>query len=328
MAKSITSSQTFSKEPKREQKWIGQSILYAILLVASVVAMLPFFWMFSTSLMSLGEALNKEWLPGQVEFTSVDVGLFDMPAPANYIEALDAADFGKFFTNSVVITAVTIVGMLVMSILAGYAFGRIKFFGRDVIFMLLLATLMIPASVTMIPNFLTIRGDTVPLPDFALTLDGAVPTGVSGSWQAGNSWLNTLYALTVPFMGSPFIIFLLRQFFAQIPNELWDAARIDGAGHFRFLMQICLPIARPAVMTATLLTFVQSWNAFLWPLIVTTEDVWRPIMVGLWNFVTDAGPQTHLLMAGSVITILPMLVVYFFAQKSFTEGIATSGLKG
>jgi ABC-type glycerol-3-phosphate transport system permease component len=302
---------------------VGKGILYGFLILSSVIAMLPFFWMISTSLMSAGDALNKRWFPTAIDWDSVNAGLFKLPVPDNYIVALDTADFGKFFTNSVIITSVTIVGMLVMSILAGYAFGRIKFFGRNAIFLLLLATLMIPAEVTLIPNFITIRGDTVPLPDFALTSDG-----LTGSWQAGNSWLNTLYALTVPFMASPFIIFLLRQFFAQIPDELWDAARIDGAGHFRFLIQICLPIARPAVMTAVLLTFVQSWNAFMWPLIVTTEDVWRPIMVGLYNFVSERGSEVHLLMAASLITILPMLIVYFFTQKSFTEGIATSGLKG
>jgi ABC-type glycerol-3-phosphate transport system permease component len=304
--------------------WKGKTVLYIILSVASVVALLPFFWMISSSLMTLGETLNKRWLPGSIDISGCPIWKVELPIPTNYCEALDVANFEKFFMNSVIISAVSIIGVLVISVLAGYAFARIKFVGRDFIFTLLLATLMIPASVTLIPNFITIRGDTIPLPDLALTGEA----GLQASWQAGNSWLNTLYALTVPFMGSPFIIFLLRQFFAQIPDELWDAARIDGAGHLRFLVQICLPISKPAIWTATLLTFIQSWNSFLWPLIVTTEDVWRPIMVGLWNFVTDAGPQTHLLMAGAVITMLPMLIIYFIAQKSFTEGIATSGLKG
>jgi ABC-type glycerol-3-phosphate transport system permease component len=206
----------------------------------------------------------------------------------------------------VVITATTILGMLVTCTLSGYAFARIAFPGRDVLFAVLLATLMIPGTVTFIPGFLLVRGDIIP-------------------W---GSWLNTLPALTVPFLSTAFIIFLFRQFFAQIPGELWDAARIDGAGHFRFLTTVVVPMSRPVMITATLLTFVNAWNEFLWPLLVTTNPTWRPLAVGLANFIDDAGPQTHLLMAGSVITIVPVLVLYFFTQRQFTEGIATSGLKG
>ena len=273
----------------------GRLLLYLILLLGAVVAILPFFWMLSTSLMTLGETINRQWLPGTPQFE-------------NYIEAWDQAHFSKYFANSVVITFVTITGLLTTSILAGYAFGRIKFFAREFIFALLLATMMIPESVTMIPNFLMIRGDIIPLP--------------------GGSWLNTLQALTVPFMANAFSIFLLRQFFKKIPDELWDAARMDGAGHFRFLVQVCLPISKAPIMTVTIFTFIGAWNAFLWPLLVTTTPAWRPLMVGLWTFVTEAGPETNLLMAGAVITIIPILILYFLTQKQFTEGIATTGLKG
>jgi len=172
--------------------------------------------------------------------------------------------------------------------------------------MVLLATLMIPGTVTFIPNLLLIRGQIIP-------------------W---GSWMNSLPALTVPFMASAFIIFLLRQFFISVPNELYDAAVIDGAGHMRFLTSVVLPMSKPVLMTATLLTFVTAWNEFLWPLLVTTTATWRPLGVGLYTFISEAGPQTHLLMAGTVITVVPVLVVYFFTQKQFTEGIATSGLKG
>ena len=273
----------------------GRLFLYFILLLGAVVAILPFFWMVSTSLMTLGETINRQWLPAAPQFE-------------NYIEAWDQANFSKYFANSVVITFVTITGLLTTSILAGYAFGRIKFFAREFIFALLLATMMIPESVTMIPNFLMIRGDIIPLP--------------------GGSWLNTLQALTVPFMANAFSIFLLRQFFKKIPDELWDAARMDGAGHFRFLVQVCLPISKAPIMTVTIFTFIGAWNAFLWPLLVTTTPVWRPLMVGLWTFVTEAGPETNLLMAGAVINIIPILILYFLTQKQFTEGIATTGLKG
>jgi ABC-type glycerol-3-phosphate transport system permease component len=273
----------------------GRLLLYLILILGAIVAILPFFWMVSTSLMTLGETINRQWLPKVPQFE-------------NYSEAWTEANFAKYFMNSVIITFVTIAGLLTTSILSGYAFGRIKFFGKNVLFALLLATMMIPESVTMIPNFLMIRGDILPLP--------------------GGSWLNTLQALTVPFIANAFSIFLLRQFFMRIPNELWDAARMDGAGHFRFLIQICLPISKAPVLTVMIFAFIGSWNAFLWPLLVTTRAAWRPIMVGLWTFVTEAGPETNLLMAGAVITIIPILILYFLTQKQFTEGIATTGLKG
>ncbi len=273
----------------------GRLLLYLILILGAVVAILPFFWMVSTSLMTLGETINRQWLP-------------KVPQLENYSEAWTEARFAKYFVNSVIITFVTIAGLLTTSILSGYAFGRIKFFGKNVLFALLLATMMIPESVTMIPNFLMIRGDILPLP--------------------GGSWLNTLPALTVPFIANAFSIFLLRQFFMRIPDELWDAARMDGAGHFRFLVQICLPISKAPVLTVMIFAFIGSWNAFLWPLLVTTRAVWRPIMVGLWTFVREAGPETNLLMAGAVITIIPILILYFLTQKQFTEGIATTGLKG
>ncbi|NLH00193.1 MAG: carbohydrate ABC transporter permease [Chloroflexi bacterium] len=273
----------------------GRAILYLILILGAVLAVLPFFWMVSNSLMTLGETINRRWLPA-------------VPQIQNYLEAWEEANFAKYFWNSVVITFTTCTGLLISSILAGYAFGRIRFVGRDVIFAILLSTLMIPESVTVIPSLLIIRGSVIPLP--------------------GGSWLNTLQALTVPFMANAFSIFLLRQFFAGIPNELWDAARIDGAGHLRFLGQIVLPISKAPIMTVLIFAFIGSWNAFMWPLLVTTRETWRPLMVGLWNFVTEAGPQTQLLMAGSVITIIPILILYFFTQKQFTEGIATTGLKG
>lgn len=267
--------------------------IYFILTVGALICLTPFLYMLSTSLMTLGETILKQLVP-------------DVPQWQNYTEAWNEADFSLYFRNSVIITALTIIGIIFTSVLAGYAFARIEFPGRDVIFMALLATLMIPGTVTFIPNLLLIRGEIVP-------------------W---GSWMNTLPALTVPFMANAFSIFLLRQFFMQIPRELWDAARIDGAGHLRFLTAVVIPMSRPVIMTVTLLTFVAAWNEFIWPLLVTTTSTWRPLGVGLYTFVTEAGPETHLIMAGAVITIIPVLIVYFITQKFFTEGIATSGLKG
>ncbi len=283
-------------------------LLYGLLTTVALVVAVPFFWMISTSLMTLGETQIRSLLP-------------EVPQWNNYADAWEQAAFNKYFVNSAIITAVTIAGLLVMSISSAYAFARIKFVGRNTVFTLLLITLMIPEAVTLIPNYLTVSGRIFPLP----ATTEAFPFL---NFSLGNSWIDQLPALTVPFMGSAFSIFLLRQFFAQIPNELWDAARIDGAGHLRFLLTIVLPISRAPVMTVSLLTFIGSWNAFLWPLIVTNDETWRPIAVGLYRFSSDAGTEFHLLMAGALITILPILVLYFLTQKTFTEGIATTGLKG
>lgn len=272
-----------------------RTILYGILILGAIVSIIPFFWMVSTSLMTLGETINRQWLPKIPQFT-------------NYEIAWVEARFERYFLNSVVISFTTLAGLVITSVLAAYAFARINFKGRAIIFTLLLSTMMIPESVTMIPNLLMIRGDIVPLP--------------------GGTWLNKLPSLTVPFMANAFSIFLLRQFFMKIPEEYWDAARLDGAGHLRYLLQIVLPMSKAPIMTVIIFSFIGSWNAFLWPLLVTTTPAWRPLMVGLYTFVSEAGPETQLLMAGAVITLIPILILYFFTQKQFTEGIASSGLKG
>jgi ABC-type glycerol-3-phosphate transport system permease component len=369
----------------------GRVMLYAILILGAIIAIYPFIWMISTSLMTLGETILKKPLPSN-------------PQWVNYKDAWTGAKFANYFLNSIIITLTTMAGLLATSILAGYAFARIKFLGRNLIFSLLLATMMIPESVTIIPNFLMIRGDIIKMPGIpASWFEGFYNKSISKlADQAKNaiqdatinketdpsrvmrrvetwvknadkalstqadpakkddltaklnkvrpilrnysllnsiyprlttilpygSWLNSLAALSIPFMANAFSIFLLRQFFSKIPDDYWDAARIDGAGHLRFLIKIVLPMSKASIMTVLIFSFIGSWNAFLWPLLATTKETWRPLMVGLWSFVTEAGPQTQLLMAGAVITILPILLLYFLTQKQFTEGIATTGLKG
>jgi ABC-type glycerol-3-phosphate transport system permease component len=306
----LTITERFSRWTEKQTggRIASSSLLYFTIGLAAFVAMVPFLWMISNSLMTLGEALTRSALPQDA-----------IGGLCNYVEAWEEAEFSQYFVNSVIITFVTITGLLATSILAAYAFARIEFVGRNTVFTLLLITLMIPESVTLVPNYLIITG-FIPI----------IPSGMEDPpfITLSASWLNTLTALTMPFMASAFAIFLLRQFFATIPHELWEACRIDGGGHFRFLLQIVLPISRAPILTVTLLTFVAAWNAFLWPLIVTTNETWRPLMVGLYNFTQEGGTEIHLLMAGSFITILPMLMLYFLTQKAFTEGIATSGLKG
>jgi ABC-type glycerol-3-phosphate transport system permease component len=268
--------------------------VYVFLSIGAFVSLVPFVWMISTSLKSLGEAMTSRFFPTELHFE-------------NYVIAWERALFSKYFVNSLAITLITLVGGLTFSIFAAYAFARIEFPGRDLIFGLLLSTMMIPAMVNIIPNFLTVTW---------LGRIGPIP------------WINNWPALTIPFMGSVFDIFLLRQFFAQVPDELFDATRIDGGGHLRFLFQIVLPLSKAPLMVITVLSFIGSWNALAWPILVTSTPDWRPISVGLMNFVSEAGQEFHLTMAGAFITIIPILIIYFFTQKQFTESIARSGLKG
>ncbi|PJF22698.1 MAG: hypothetical protein CUN56_04660 [Phototrophicales bacterium] len=298
---------------KRVRQRVSTSsiVLYTVMTFLAFIAMMPFLWMISTSFMTLGETINRTWIPSELQV-------------CNYYEAWDTASFNIYFTNSLIIALTTIAGLLVVSILAAYAFAKIKFIGSGTLFTILLATLMVPQIVVMIPNFLVVNGQVFPIPE-TRSVFPFIEFGMGRDF----SWMDTLAVLSVPFMGSAFSIFLLRQFFVQIPHELWEAARIDGAGHLRFLIQIVLPISRPAILTVTLLTFIASWNSLLWPLLVTQDpEKWRPITYGLQAFSDEAGTQIHLLMAGAFITILPMLILYFLTQKTFTEGIATTGLKG
>ncbi len=278
----------------RLRRGLLRGLLYTILIVGGIIAIVPFLWMISTSLMTLGEAISGRFLP-------------QVPQWHNYIVAWREADFSEYFLNSVEITLITLGGELFFSILAAYAFARMKFPGRDLIFMVLLSTMMIPGMVLMIPNFLTVTwlGRVSPI-----------------------KWINNWPALTIPFMGNIFSIFLLRQFFAQIPDDLFDAAQIDGASHWQFLRHVVLPLSKAPIMVIMVLSFIGSWNALAWPLLVTNEPTWRPIAVGLFQFVDEAGSELNLQMAGAVITILPILALYFLTQKQFTESIARSGMKG
>jgi ABC-type glycerol-3-phosphate transport system permease component len=273
---------------------LSRVVTYIFLVFGALLSVSPFIWMISTSLMSLGEAQGVNILPSEIH-------------TENYANAWAEADLGEFMLNSLQITIITLVGQVTVSVLAAYAFAKIKFPGRDIIFGVMLSTMMIPAMVLIIPNFLTVTwlGRIGPI-----------------------NWINNWPALTVPFMGNVFSIFLLRQFFAQVPDELFDAAQIDGAGHLRFLWRVVIPLAKAPLMVIVVLSFMGSWNALAWPLLVTNSPEWRPIAVGLLRFVEEAGQRLNLMMAGAVITIIPILILYFITQKQFTESIARSGLKG
>ncbi|MBW7881282.1 MAG: carbohydrate ABC transporter permease [Caldilineaceae bacterium] len=278
----------------RRRRPMRHQVTYLVLIAGAVIAIVPFLYSVSVSLMNLTEANGGAWLPST-------------PQWGNYLTAWTQANFSQFFWNSVRIAAITIVGEVIFCTLAAYAFARMEFWGKNLLFSMLLATMMLPEAITWVPNFITVSW---------LGRVGPVP------------WINNWPALTVPFMASAFSIFLLRQFFMQVPNDLWDAAQIDGAGHVLYLLRIMIPLSRAAIMTLVLFGFIGSWNALAWPILVTSTPDWRPISYGLFAFIDEAGAQFNLQMAGSVITMAPVIVLYFFTQRTFIEGISTSGLKG
>lgn len=274
--------------------WL-KALLLLLLILGAFVSIIPFLFMASHSLKTIAETITRSSaIPFDPKFWP------RVPQWVNYRVAWQEARFGLYFRNSVIITAVTIGGIVVTSSLAAYAFTKLRFVGWDLIFSILLATLMIPQTVLLIPNFVIV---------------------------ARLGWIDRLPALTVPFLASAFHIFLLRQFFSQIPNELIEVAKIDGASHLRSLISIVVPLSRAPIFTVVFLCFIYTWNSLQWPLVVTQTPRWRPIAVGLSVFITEAGPDTHLRMAGAVIAVLPVITMYFIAQKQFTEAITRSGLK-
>lgn len=275
---------------ERVRSNLGRLALHAILIAGAVWACFPFVWMVLTSLKSYSEASAAEnILPQRWLFS-------------NYIDAWNQVGiFPRYFANSLFIGAATVTGVLVTSTLAAYAFARMRFPGRDVLFFILIATMIIPFEVTLVPNFILMR--------------------VFG-------WINQYPALIIPWASSAFSIFLLRQFFKTIPGELYDAAVLDGANHLQFLVAIVVPLSRPALITSALLTFLASWNSLMWPLLVTNSPLMRPIQVGIASFITDAGTQIQLLLAAVTISIIPILILYLLLQRWFIEGIASVGIHG
>ncbi len=265
---------------------------HIVLASIGLVVAYPFYYMVSTSFKDLFEA------------TSVPPTVYPHELhPENYPEALRRQPWGTYFLNTMIIAAAVTIGELVTAVLAGYAFARMHFRGKNVIFTLLLATLMLPAEATLVPNFVIM----------------------------GRRYLNlydTLAVQIVPFLATAFSIFLLRQFFLSIPNELQDAARIDGAGHLRFLWSVALPISVPALVTVAIFAFLASWNAFQWPLIMTDRPEVRPIQVGLNAFRAEGGSIYHVLLAAATFVVAPIVLLYLVAQKQLIQGVARTGIRG
>ena len=270
-------------------------IPYIILFIVMFVSVYPLLYMISVSFMTAGEASNQYLIPKELKFE-------------NYVTVWTSNNFQQYTLNSIIISAIIVIGVLCTSIPAAYAFAKIDFPFRDIIFYSLLLSLMIPEIIALLPHLLIIRGNIFPLP-------------------FGPSWMNSLQGLTVPFFGNVFIIFLLRQYIKKIPNELWDAARMDGSSHFYFLRKVVIPMSMPIIVTVSLFAFILAWNSFAWPLLILTKEDWFPVTVSIYSFIREAGTNYNLLMAASLISISPVLLIYFFTQKLFLESISNFGLK-
>jgi multiple sugar transport system permease protein len=263
---------------------------YAVLSLGGLVILMPFFWMLST-------ALKK---PADVyKFPPV---WFSSPRFENFSEALSLVSFYQYTVNTVIVVSLVVFGTLLSCSFSAYGFARLRAPGRDVIFLVLIATIMLPTTVTLVPNYIVFN-------------------------YLG--WMNSFKPLVVPaFFGVPFFIFLLRQFYLTIPRELEDAARIDGAGPFRIWWSIMLPLSKPALATVAVFTFVAAYNDFFGPLIYLTDESKWTIAVALSYFQGSPriGPQMHLLMAATTMAAIPSILVFLFAQRYFVRGIVLSGI--
>lgn len=276
------------------RSWRSMPILreipvHVLLLLGGALMVIPFLWMISASIKMDDEL-----------FTYPPTFLPRSPRFQTWAEAWSLVPFGTYFMNSGIMAVSITTGNIVLCSMAAYAFARLKFPGRDSIFMLFLATMMVPGQVLLIPQFILMR------------------------WF---NWVDTYQALILPSIGSAYGVFLLRQFFLQIPFELEDAARIDGCSRLQILYRIIVPLSIPALTTLGVFTFMGAWNAFVWPLIVTNKDTMRTVQIGLTAFRGAYSTDWSRMMAATCFITLPVLVVFLIGQRQFIQGIALTGMK-
>jgi multiple sugar transport system permease protein len=268
----------------------GNAITYGLAVALGISMLVPFLWMVSTSLMDEFEVYQypPRLLPSD-------------PVWSNYPNALTAAPFARFFLNSAIMSLFIVAGHLFTAATAGYAFARLRFPGRDRVFILFLANLMVPVIVLLIPRFLLVNAF---------------------------GWVDTYMGLIITELVSVWGIFLMRQYFLSIPRDLEDAARIDGANEWQVFWRVALPLAKPALATVALFSFVETWKSFLWPLIVTRSMAMRPVEVGIAAFHGLYFANWPFQMAAAVTAVIPILVLFLFTQRYFVRGIQLAGLKG
>ncbi len=267
----------------------ARTLVYGLLIVFGIVMVVPFLWMFSASFKPLAEVIRvpPTWIPENVTLTNYQVVWIEFR-------------FFRYFANSVIVAMVTVLFVLTTSSMAGYALAKFDFGGKDVIFILILSSLMVPFQTRLIPLY---------------------------QLTTGLGLADTLAGVIFPWIVDAFGIYLMRQFIMSIPSDLIEAARIDGAGELRIFLQIVIPLVRPALSALAILTLVVNWEEFLWPLVITSSDASRTLPVGLQSFAEQYAANTHWQMAGASIAILPLIVVFLIFQRHFIRGIAMTGLK-
>ena len=269
---------------------LGTGLKYLLLVLFAIVTLFPFYWMIASSLKSSFEVIQTPptLFPSKIMWH-------------NYNVALKMAPFARYFFNTIIVTILSIISTVIIAILTAFAFSHLEFPGRDMIFSIFLASMMIPGEVLIVTNFKTI---------------------------SSLGWIDTYQALFVPYMANVLYLYMLREFFFKIPKQLYYAAKVDGASDWEFLWKIIVPMAKPSIITICILVGINSWNAFLWPLLVTNSERMRLLANGLTAFQSDAGNQYELLMAASTIITMPIVVVYIFLHKKIMSGISIGGIKG
>jgi multiple sugar transport system permease protein len=278
------------------QKWLRRLytqrttiMVFCTLVLVACVTLLPFYWMFSSSLRTMENmfALPIQWIP-------------DPPNWRSYVLAWQAQDFTRYFMNSGFVAITITIGNLLLCSLAGYSLTKFHFRGRGLMFLMILSTMMLPLEITMVPLFLIIKD---------------------------LNWQNTYQGLIVPFVVDGFGVFLMRQYMLSIPKDLIDSARIDGASELRIFWMIVLPLCKPALVALAVFTFREAWDMYIWPLIIITKDALRTLPLGISLFMSSYGTSWDQLMAIAVLGTLPMILLFFFLQRAFIQGIAATGLK-
>ncbi|GIP35383.1 carbohydrate ABC transporter permease [Paenibacillus sp. J2TS4] len=275
----------------KKTKHMKRILAHAVLLAASIFFIIPFIWLVSTSLKPPTQIYTwpPEWIPRPFTWR-------------NYIDAVDYIPFFTYLRNTLIITVFSTLGAILSCPLVAYSFAKLRWKGRNLLFAITVAVMMIPGQVTMIPLFILFN-------------------------KLG--WVGTPLPLIVPlFFGAPFFIFLLRQFFLGLPNDLLDASRIDGAGEFRIYWNIMLPLAKPAVLAVGLFQFMNSWTDFIGPLLYLTNEHSYTLSLGLQQFQNQKGTEWGLMMAVATMMTMPVVILFFFLQKTFIQGITFTGIKG
>lgn len=269
---------------------IKVALKYFILVAFAIITLFPFYWMIASSFKDSFEVIQTPptMVPNKILWE-------------NYSTALSMAPLGRYFINTIIVTILSIISTVIIAILSAFAFSHLEFKGRDLIFSIFLASMMIPGEVLIVTNFKTIS-------------------------QLG--LMDTYTALFVPYMANVLYIYMLREFFLKIPKQLYYAAKVDGSSDWKFLWRIVVPMAKPSIITICILVGINSWNAFLWPLLVTNKENMRLLATGLTAFQSDAGNQYELIMAASTIITMPIIAVYIFLHKKIMSGISIGGIKG